>query len=205
MAGEVHSFDAIKLTHVPAVRPPISMGVMGPNMLRLSGEIADGTVVSVMSTPPYVRWLREQVAGGQAAAGREGQDHRITTFALYRVDEDAARAKQMVADVLAFYLFVAPQSALTHVYGVREELLALHAEGGDDVLAHIRRALPDQWLEDLTVAGDADECAMKIQRLLDAGSDIVCLWPAPSVGTSEMLELTAREVLPKLAHAAPRA
>jgi 5,10-methylenetetrahydromethanopterin reductase len=155
-----------------------------------------------MSTPPYVRWLRERVAEGQAAAGRDGAPHRVTTFALYRVDEDSVRAKQQIRDVLAFFLLIAPKSALTDVYGIRDELLALHEEGGDDVLGHITRSLPDQWLEDLTVAGDPAECAQKIQALLDAGSDVVCLWPAPSVGLAGQLELTAREVLGRLQVAA---
>jgi 5,10-methylenetetrahydromethanopterin reductase len=197
-AGDVHRFDAVKLTHPPAVAPEIHMGVLGPRMLRLSGEIADGTIVSVMATPAYVTWLHEQVAAGQERAGRQGDRHRVTTFALYRVDADARRAKQLVRDVLAFYLYVAPKSALTDVYGVRDELLDMHERGDDDALALIGRELPDQWLEDLTVAGAPDECAAKIQALLDAGSDIVCLWPSPADGIAEMLELTAREVTPRV-------
>jgi 5,10-methylenetetrahydromethanopterin reductase len=198
-AGDVHSFQAVKLTHPPAAAPEIHVGVLGPRMLQLSGEVADGTVVSVMATPAYVAWMREQVAAGQERAGRRGQRHRVTTFALYRVDTDARRAKQLVRDMLAFYLYVAPKSALTDVYGIRDELLDMHQRGGDDALALIGRELPDQWVEDLTVAGDPDECATKIQALLDAGSDIVCLWPSPSDGIGDMLELTAREVMPRLA------
>jgi alkanesulfonate monooxygenase SsuD/methylene tetrahydromethanopterin reductase-like flavin-dependent oxidoreductase (luciferase family) len=199
VAGDVHSFDGVALTHLPDPAPAIYMGVMGPRMLHLSGEIADGTIASVMATAPYIAWLRDQVAAGQAVAGRAGEEHRVTTFALYRVDADGRRAKQEIRDVLAFYLYVAPKSALTDVYGVADELTDMHARGGDDPLALITRELPDQWVEDLTVAGDPDECAVKIQRLLDAGSDVVCLWPSPATGMREVLDLTAREVLPALA------
>jgi 5,10-methylenetetrahydromethanopterin reductase len=199
VSGDVHAFDGVALTHLPDPSPSIHMGVMGPRMLRLSGEVADGTVASVMATPPYIAWLREQVAAGQAAAGRAGEPHRVTTFALYRVDVDGRRAKAAIRDVLAFYLYVAPKSALTDVYGVAEELADMHARGGEDALALIARELPDQWVEDLTVAGDPDECAAKIQQLVDAGSDVVCLWPSPATGMRDVLELTAREVLPSLA------
>jgi 5,10-methylenetetrahydromethanopterin reductase len=197
-AGDVHSLKRVRLTHLPQQRTEIYMGVMGPRMLRLSGELADGTIVSVMSTPQYVRWLREQVATGQATAGRENDPHRVTTFTLFRVDTDARAAKQQVRNVLAFYLYVAPESALTDVYGIRDELLDMHRRGGDDPLGLITRELPDQWLEDLTVAGDPDECAYKVKRLIDAGSDVVCLWPSPADGTRDVLELTASEVLPRL-------
>jgi 5,10-methylenetetrahydromethanopterin reductase len=198
VAGEVHAFDRVALTHAPLESPPVHMGVLGPRMLRLSGEIADGTIVSVMGTPAYVSWLRERVAEGQALAGREGAPHRITTFALYRVDEDAKQAKRAVADVLAFYLFVAPRSALTDVYGIRDDLLSMHERGGARALELIRRELPAQWIDDLTISGSPDECAAKIEQLLHAGSDVVCLWPAPSDGVAEMLELTARRVLPRV-------
>jgi alkanesulfonate monooxygenase SsuD/methylene tetrahydromethanopterin reductase-like flavin-dependent oxidoreductase (luciferase family) len=50
------------------------------------------------------------------------------------------------------------------------------------------------------VAGDPDECAAKIQALIDAGSDSVALAPVAADRVNEVLELTAREVLPKVRH-----
>lgn len=195
--GEVHQLRAIKLTHPPDALPPVRMGVIGPRMLALSGEIADGTIVSVMGTPRYLRWLEEQVAVGRERAGVE-RPHGITTFTLYRVGRDGTAAKRAVRDVLAFYLFVAPDTPLTEVYGIGDELRDMHARGGDDALALITREMPDAWVDDLTVAGDPDECADRLEALYDAGSDSVCLWPSPAEGTEEVLRLTAAEVLPRL-------
>jgi 5,10-methylenetetrahydromethanopterin reductase len=62
-------------------------------------------------------------------------------------------------------------------------------------LAH---ELPDAWLEDLAVADDPDEVAEKIRALLEAGSDSICLWLFPLEQGEQVLELTAREVLPRL-------
>jgi alkanesulfonate monooxygenase SsuD/methylene tetrahydromethanopterin reductase-like flavin-dependent oxidoreductase (luciferase family) len=58
--------------------------------------------------------------------------------------------------------------------------------------------MPGAWLDDLAVAGDPAEVAGKIGALLDAGSDAVILWLFPLDRGEEILELTAREVLPKL-------
>jgi 5,10-methylenetetrahydromethanopterin reductase len=58
--------------------------------------------------------------------------------------------------------------------------------------------MPDQWVDDLAIAGDPDECAAKIQALLDAGSDSVALFPMPVDRTAEIVEMTARDVLPKV-------
>ena len=48
------------------------------------------------------------------------------------------------------------------------------------------------------MAGSPDEAAAKIRALLEAGSDSVCLWLFPLDRSEEILELTAREVLPRL-------
>ena len=87
-----------------------------------------------------------------------------------------------------------PKSALTDVYGVGDELAAMAAGGQEQ----IDREMPDQWLEDLVVAGTPDECAEKIQRLLDAGSDSVVLFPAQPEAFDEVVEFAAREILPRI-------
>jgi alkanesulfonate monooxygenase SsuD/methylene tetrahydromethanopterin reductase-like flavin-dependent oxidoreductase (luciferase family) len=70
--------------------------------------------------------------------------------------------------------------------------------GGEHAAALIAREMPDQWLEDLVIAGDPDECAAKIRALLDAGADTVVLSPASLDHLEQLLELTALDVLPKV-------
>ena len=49
------------------------MGTLfGPKMLRLSGEIANGTVLSVAAGHDYVRWARERIDEGQQAGDGPG-------------------------------------------------------------------------------------------------------------------------------------
>lgn len=196
--GKVFSFDAVKLVHPPESVPGLHMGVVGPKMLNLSGEVADGTIVSVLAGAQYVSWLRERVAEGQAKAGRTGDHHQVTTFALYAPDLDGAKAKELIRPVTAFYLATMAQSALASVYGITDELTDIVTRGGADAPGLLAKEMPAQWLEDLVIAGDPDECAAKIQALLDAGSDSVALFPFPEDRAGEVLELTAREVLPKL-------
>jgi 5,10-methylenetetrahydromethanopterin reductase len=196
--GKIFSLDAIKLVHPPASVPGLHMGVVGPKMLNLSGEVADGTIISVLAGTTYVQWLRERVAEGQAKAGRTGEPHRVTTFALYAPDLDGEAAKALIRPVTGFYLATMAQSALASVYGITDELGDMVARGGADAADVVTREMPAQWVEDLAIAGTPDECAEKIQALLDAGSDSVALFPFPEDRAGEVLELTAREVLPRL-------
>ena len=96
------TFDGVQLTYPLETPPAISMGVSGPRMLRLSGEVADATLLSVTAGADYVRWARERIDEGRAAAGRD-EPHRVTVFALFSVDEDGDRARAATRSQLAFY------------------------------------------------------------------------------------------------------
>jgi alkanesulfonate monooxygenase SsuD/methylene tetrahydromethanopterin reductase-like flavin-dependent oxidoreductase (luciferase family) len=193
--GRYFHFDKVRLTHPAQERLPLYMGVIGPKNLQLSGEIADGTVVSVLASPAYVRWLREQVAIGAERGGRARAPHRVATFALFSVDADGRTAKEAVRGITGFYLAAVGPTALTEVYGINELLTDMIARGGAET---VTREMPDQWLEDLVIAGDPDECAAKIRVFLDAGSDSVVLFPVPIDRADEVVALAAREVLPRL-------
>jgi alkanesulfonate monooxygenase SsuD/methylene tetrahydromethanopterin reductase-like flavin-dependent oxidoreductase (luciferase family) len=68
--GDVFAFDRVELTYKPQEELPIYMGLVNAKGLRLSGEIADGTILSVLAGVAYVRWSRQQIAEGAAAAKR---------------------------------------------------------------------------------------------------------------------------------------
>lgn len=192
--GEIFSFDQVKLTHPPQGHVPLYMGVIGPKMLQLSGEIADGTVTSVLASPGYIEWTREQLAVGARRAGR-GDRHRVVCFVLFAVDPDGRRAKETLRQLVAFYLTAMGVNALTDVYGSSEQLQDMVDRGGVETVA---AEMPDSWLDDLVVAGDPEECAAKIRRYLDAGADSVVVFPTPPEHAEEIVRLAAREVLPRL-------
>jgi alkanesulfonate monooxygenase SsuD/methylene tetrahydromethanopterin reductase-like flavin-dependent oxidoreductase (luciferase family) len=194
--GRLFKLDEVKLTYPPERRVPLHMGVLGPKMLRLSGEIADGNVLSVLVGPQYVSWARERIAEGSAAAGRDEARH-MATFAFFSVDRDGAKAKAALRRPMAFYLAAGGVNALTDAYGISDELTAMLAGGGG--ADAVERAMPGQWVEDLAVAGEPDECAEKIRRLLDAGSDSVALFPMPAEEPEALVRAAAADVLGRVA------
>jgi 5,10-methylenetetrahydromethanopterin reductase len=194
--GRCFQLDRVKLTHPPRTRVPLYMGVLAPKAMQLSGEIADGNVLSVLAGRDYVRWARERVAAGMQAAGRNG-DRRVATFAFVSVGNDGAAAKAALREPMAFYLAADGGNALTDAAGITAELKAiLAAGGGAEALA---RELPAAWLDELAVAGDPDECAEKIRRLLAAGSDSVVLFPVGGGDPEATVRAIADDVLPQVA------
>jgi alkanesulfonate monooxygenase SsuD/methylene tetrahydromethanopterin reductase-like flavin-dependent oxidoreductase (luciferase family) len=162
-------------------------------MLELTGSLADGTIGSIFASVEYVRWARERIAAGRATAGRNGH-HRFACFAVCSVDEDGESARAALRPVMAFYLSVLARSPLLEVYGITEEVGAL-MDGGVDLLA---AELPDEWLTDLAVVGDPEECTEQIRRLLEAGCDSVALFPLPADRSEAIVRLAAKEVLPRV-------
>lgn len=191
--GRVFSFDRVRLTYPEPAATPVRMGVLGPKMLRLSGEIADGSVLSVAASREYVSWAREQIDAGRAAAGRT-DPHLVTMFALYSVDHDGAAARAAMREPLAFYKSNGP-SALTDVHGTSDELRDILGRGGYEALV---REMPESWVDDLTIAGTPQECADKIRSYFEAGADSVALFPMPGDRVDEQVGLTGEAVLPLL-------
>jgi alkanesulfonate monooxygenase SsuD/methylene tetrahydromethanopterin reductase-like flavin-dependent oxidoreductase (luciferase family) len=192
--GKSFDFHNVRLTYPTIERVPLYMGVIGPKMLRLSGAVADGTVVSVLAGTDYLRWARERIGEGMADA-RRTEHHRVTAFALFSVDEDGAKARESVRGIVAFYAWAMSTNALMTVYGVADDLARMSEAGGHEEVA---RQMPDQWIDDLVVAGDPEQCARQIRAFLDAGADSVALFPTPPDRASELIELASREVLPRV-------
>jgi alkanesulfonate monooxygenase SsuD/methylene tetrahydromethanopterin reductase-like flavin-dependent oxidoreductase (luciferase family) len=97
--GRYVRLDAVELEYPPASLPPIVSAATGDRTLRLSGELADGTVL-VASTPPEgVRHARELIDEGRARAGRD-DPHRLVAFLAvpaFDADEMAAQTRDLVA------------------------------------------------------------------------------------------------------------
>ena len=59
--GKQFTAHSIQLTHPVAEEVPILTGVLGPKSLRLSGEIADGTIMSILAGPKYIESSLERI------------------------------------------------------------------------------------------------------------------------------------------------
>jgi len=78
--GRYRSISGYTLEFPPAEVPAILAGVVGPKSLRLSGRVADGTLLPESVGPDQVAQARLAVNEGRAEAGRTDH-HHITVFA----------------------------------------------------------------------------------------------------------------------------
>ena len=80
MEGRYVHLDQVQLQFPPLQVPPVSAGVTGPKSLRVSGSVADGTILSEGNGPAEIDRARTLIDRGRAEAGRTDR-HRLTVFA----------------------------------------------------------------------------------------------------------------------------
>jgi alkanesulfonate monooxygenase SsuD/methylene tetrahydromethanopterin reductase-like flavin-dependent oxidoreductase (luciferase family) len=187
--GHFH-FDRIVLHH-PVSGVELMTGVTGPKSLELSGEVADGTVLSVCSSPDYVKYAGEITARGAAKAGRT-EPHKLPTFAFFKIDENRDVARAAARGVIAFLLSAAGPTPLTAPMGINDVLTDMIARGGMETVA---QEMPEEWIDELAIAGEPDECAGRIKAFLDAGATSIVLTPLPGDDVRGQIEMAVRHGL----------
>lgn len=181
--GEYVKLDGTKLVHPPEQIPPISLGVIGPKSLELSGRVADGTILSEYSAPAYVSWAKEKIRQGQQENGRD-QEHRLTVFnfacAGKSTEEARRELRPMVAEAMSFGNGNNPKFAAMGILDqVNEYKKTMEKK-------QLEKAVPDEWIDRLTVAGTPEDWEASITQLVDAGAQSVVLVPLPNKGVDEL-------------------
>jgi alkanesulfonate monooxygenase SsuD/methylene tetrahydromethanopterin reductase-like flavin-dependent oxidoreductase (luciferase family) len=191
VAGRHARLDEVALEFPPPHPPLISTGVRGEKSLRLSGRVADGTILAECASPEYVRWARDRIDEGRREAGR-GDDHRLTVYVHLDFDEGRQSARREIAARLADGRPLPPPDA-----DLATEIADLLAgtPGVDD----LAQALPDGYVDRFAAAGSPQQCATAIAALSGAGADAVVLVPPrdPQLAVAHVT-LAAEELLPLL-------
>ncbi|MFF9097767.1 LLM class flavin-dependent oxidoreductase [Streptomyces sp. NPDC014776] len=140
--GRYVRLDDVALDWPPASPMPVLAGVTGPRSLRLSGEAADGTLLTIVNSADGVRRARGIVDEGREAAGRLGDPHRVVVYLLTVTGPDAEA--RLRAELAAEGLTDVPGvgvagDAETVAKAVRE----FHAAGADTVVLQPTGDEPD--------------------------------------------------------------
>jgi alkanesulfonate monooxygenase SsuD/methylene tetrahydromethanopterin reductase-like flavin-dependent oxidoreductase (luciferase family) len=187
---------------------PVYLAALGPQMLRLAGETADGVLLN-WATPERIAVSREQVDAGAARAGRGRVP--MTMYIRVCIDDDVAAARQAFgAQVLGYALGRpgTPQSAgyrgLFAQMGFDAELSELeHRRDRGTRLPELIAAASDELLRAVGYYGPAAHAPAAFARLStglhEAIVRIITTRPSPEQAVAAMAALT-----PALIRAAAR-
>jgi alkanesulfonate monooxygenase SsuD/methylene tetrahydromethanopterin reductase-like flavin-dependent oxidoreductase (luciferase family) len=94
--GEYVRLDGVRLDWPPTVPVPLLAGATGPRTMRLTGQVADGTILTAGTTPDGVRQARAVIEQGRAEAGRDGH-HEVVVYVLAATGRGARKRAQAEA------------------------------------------------------------------------------------------------------------
>ncbi|KAA0929117.1 LLM class flavin-dependent oxidoreductase [Streptomyces apricus] len=142
--GRYVKLDGVALDWPPPGPVPVLAGATGPRSLKLSGEAADGTILTANTSPEGVREARRLIDEGRASASRTDArtPHGVVVYLLTATGSDAAarlRAEQRAEGVASVPdLGVAGDAA-----AVAEAVQRLTEAGADTVILQPTADEPD--------------------------------------------------------------
>ncbi len=173
--GEVFQLQEARL-HLPPARPiPLYLAAMGPRMLELAGEVADGVVLSAGLSAPYIRHSLARVAAGARRAGRAPGAVTAVGFVLAAVAADPVAARRAAGKMLAYLFrnrFIAENLEMSGVQVDRAAVADAAARGDWDTAL---RLMPDDVVAAHAVAGTIEDCRARLPDFQAAGLDVVVL------------------------------
>jgi 5,10-methylenetetrahydromethanopterin reductase len=180
----------------PGPPVPIYLGVMGPRMTALAGEIADG--VLALSYPPE-RATRSAAVVREAAeaSGRDPESLDVPACFWVSIDDDLDRARAELAVKLAYY-GPSISAPLLAEAGLRPaDFLPAARALEEDGAAAAAALITDEMLA-LGIAGDADAVTARCRGLVAAGARHLSFGPPIGPDPLAAVALLGDAVLPRL-------
>jgi probable F420-dependent oxidoreductase len=193
----------LELTWTGGGRLPVWIAGYGPVALKLTGRIADGSMLQI-GDPDLVRWFASQVRDSAVLNGRDPADIKVMAAAPAHVGDLAdgrdrtrwfpALVSNHVVDLVNKYPREDLPEELTTYVRTREGYDYLHhAEVGSDNAAFVTDEIVDRFC----ILGSADDHLVRLRELERAGVDQFNLY-LMNGDEEEQLELYGRDIIPTM-------
>lgn len=175
LAGEQVRTHGFKLRNPPAARPPILLAALGPTMLELAGEIADGVFLNFIPTEAVPAAV-EAVRRGATRAGRTAPPEVVLGVPC-AVTDDPDTARREFAHALGFYLTAPPYQRALERYGFEAEVAAARTAWAARDMDGVRAAISDRLVDGIGAFGPAELCRERVVEFSTAGVGSVSISP----------------------------
>lgn len=155
----------------------ILVGALGPRMLQLAGEMADG-VVLWMSSPRHIREVVvPNLRIGAARAGRDTASLEIFACLFAAPGPDRARSRDAIRRQMFPYLQLPFYRDMLAVSGYADDLVAFDVGVEAQDLPQALAGLSDAMIDEIAATGSLEEVAGTLDGFVRAG----CTMPGVGV------------------------
>ncbi|MFQ5915606.1 MAG: LLM class flavin-dependent oxidoreductase [Nitrospinota bacterium] len=154
---------------------PIYLAAIGPKMCELSGEAADGVVLSAGVSTQYIEWALERVEKGRKKGARADQDFTVAGLIATTVSENYEEALSASQTALG-YLLRSPALKPSHkLSGAKLDLDAINDALVREDWEAMRRLIPEKVVHAHSVTGTPDAAIERIAEYTKSGLEIPVL------------------------------
>lgn len=162
---------------------PISMAAVGPGMLKVAGEVADGARLHPFNTRRYLaQACLPRITQGLQATGRQRTEIEIISGAFLATGKDAAEVAQNLEYIRFRIAFYCSTRAYWHVLRLHnmqalgEKLRPYPAQGRWQEMAAL---IPDEVVELFAMVGTYESIPEQIEARYGGLSDALSLFVPP--------------------------
>ena len=174
-AGLLHRLKGARLAFTPPAPIPIYMTPMKEQMLRLSGRIADGVVLSAGLSSAFVSHSLSFVDDERRKAGRSDAPFVKAAYVYFLAAKSPKAGYQTLRTKLAFLMrnrYI--DDCLIHSGLPIDQAAIMDAVSRRD-FDEAARLVPEEAVEAFTITGTAAQCRDGIERFQKAGLDEIVL------------------------------
>jgi 5,10-methylenetetrahydromethanopterin reductase len=176
--GRFYSLKNVKLNFGPARRSiPIYFGQQGRKMMELAGQLADGVLITLCCTVPYVEEVIRLIEGSERTSNRTMGSVDFAARIITSMSSDAKKAirrsKQLVGRV-----FVNPGARpVMEATGIKLDVPALQGAFDAGNHARVEELVPDEVVELTTASGTKRQILDRIDEFRGAGVTLPLVVP----------------------------
>jgi probable F420-dependent oxidoreductase len=152
---------------------PIYLAAMGPKMLELVGEVADGVILNHFTPLDRLPFALEHLDIGAKRSGRRVEDLEIAQRVCVWVTDHPERAHDYYASDFSFYGSTATYQNIITLMGYPDAATGIRDGFAARDRRQIMAAVPDEAVERLYVWGDEATCQARVREFYAAGVDNV--------------------------------
>jgi len=174
---------------------PIYVGAMGPKMLRLAGEIADG-VLPLLFPPEHYFTVKPLIEEGLQLREPEPIELDLAACIWVSLSDDRRAARRVLAEKIAYYGHAMSPLILKRLGLVRKDFSSI--EKAMMVERDVEKAckLVDDRMLKIGVVGSPKDLIRRLEPLVEAGVRHLSFGPPLGPDLLTAVELLGREVLP---------
>ena len=196
-----HQGKAITVSQVtlgpaaPKVKLSIYIAALGPRMLELAGEVADGVLLS-WTAAHYLPHAIQLVRDGAKKAGRDPSEVEISGYLRVAVTDDIAAGRAGLQQQIARYSSSTHYQNFFRSTGFEAEMVGAETARGHADNPAMASAIGESMQEEIGVVGPADVCLARIEELRNMGLTKLIVAPIAIGDLKESYESTIRALAP---------